>query len=163
MADDSVRKPNQLGNESQQVQERLAAENQLKSGASWFFWIAGLSVVNSILVMTGSEWSFIIGLGLTQVIDALTREAGPATQLAGFAVDLLIAGVFVLFGFFARQGKPWSFWVGMIVYTLDGILFLMVPDWLSIGFHVFALYCIWNGLRAHNRLRQMDELGVVTG
>src|ERR1044071_6443875 len=41
-------------------------EKQLKGGGSWFYWIAGLSLVNSVLALSGSETRFILGLGITQ-------------------------------------------------------------------------------------------------
>ena len=30
--------------------------------------------------------------------------------------------------------------IGIILYTLDGLLCLMFGDWLSAGFHAFILY-----------------------
>ena len=42
-----------------------AAVAQLKSGASWFYWIAGLSLINSIAAVSGGSWRFILGLGIT--------------------------------------------------------------------------------------------------
>src|SRR5688572_28411552 len=44
-------------------------EMRLKSGASWFYWIAGLSIINSIAALSGAGWGFIVGLGVTQIVD----------------------------------------------------------------------------------------------
>ena len=33
-------------------------------GARWFWWIAALSLVNTVLIHSGSQTSFVIGLGL---------------------------------------------------------------------------------------------------
>ena len=41
------------------------------SGAQWFFWVAALSVVNTLIGLSDSDWSFIIGLGITQMIDGV--------------------------------------------------------------------------------------------
>jgi hypothetical protein len=41
----------------------------------------------------------------------------------------------------------------MVLYGLDGLLFLIVQDWLSFGFHVFALFCIFGGYRSLKNLR----------
>ena len=53
------------------VVEQPAANTELKNlvdtfnnGVSWFF-CGGLSVVNSLLVLFGADWSFIFGLGIT--------------------------------------------------------------------------------------------------
>ncbi len=55
-------------------------EAQLKSGASWFYWIAGLSAVNTISALSGSNWRFMFGLGITQIIDAFAAQAGPSAR-----------------------------------------------------------------------------------
>jgi len=44
------------------VEQKLRAENVMKAGASWFLWVAGLSMVNSILSLSGSGFRFIFGL-----------------------------------------------------------------------------------------------------
>lgn len=132
----------------------IARQNQLKGGASWFFWIVALSVINSLIVLFQGQWSFAIGLGVTQVIDAVglavaDGAANPGAIMAGaFVLDLLAASVFVVFGIFARQRKSWAFITGMIFYAGDGLIFLVVGDVLSVGFHIFGLWGIFNGLRA---------------
>src|SRR5207245_2159091 len=65
---------------------RVHAEQVVKSGANWFVWIAGLSVVNSIVGMSGGHLHFIFGLGITQIVDALAHQAGSA----GMFLDLII-------------------------------------------------------------------------
>ena len=40
----------------------------------------------------------------------------------------------------------------MTLYFLDALLFLMVQDWLSIGFHAFALVSIFSGFKAKQSL-----------
>ncbi len=58
--------------------------------------------------------------------------------------------------------KPWiPFLSGNIgdyyfLYALDGLLFLIVEDFLSIGFHIFALYNIFVGLKALNKLKTAE-------
>jgi len=141
-------------------QEQLRLEGTLRNGASWFYWIAGLSVVNTAIILSGGQWSFIVGLGITQVIDSVahhvTLEAEAGTVLVAKVMaggfDLLVAGMFVLFGWLACQRKAWAFVVGMVLYALDGMLFLLVSDFLSLGFHGFALFCIFAGFQALRKL-----------
>ncbi len=137
------------------LQERLKIEGQIKGGASWFFWIAGLSIINTIIFLAGAQWSFIIGLGVTQLVAGVASEAGSSAKIVAFIVTLIFAGIFVFFGIFSGKRHNWAFIVGMILYALDGLLFLLVPDWLSIGFHVFALFCIFAGLRANFKLKRL--------
>lgn len=126
----------------------LATEAHLKSGASWFYWIAGLSLINSIVAFTGSDWRFILGLGITQVIDAFGHDLGSAGKAVVLALDLLAAGVLVFFGVFAHKRHLWAFVVGMVLIALDGLVFLLVQDWVGVGFHVFVLYCLFRGAKA---------------
>jgi hypothetical protein len=152
--------------EAELLQARLKATNQLNSGAAWFYWVAGLSLINSLILLAGSDWSFLIGLGITQVIDALAsalaEEIAPTSGLiikvVAFALDLVVAGVFVLFGWLARKRLMWGFIVGMILYALDGLIFVLVSSWLSVGFHIFALVGMYSGLKALFTLRRLPPL-----
>jgi hypothetical protein len=138
--------------------ERTQAEARARSGANWFIWIAGLSVLNSIAAASGSKWTFIIGLGTTQLIDAIVAGASDDSskgKLVALVLDINVALLFALFAFFARRRYVWAFYVGMIFYGLDAALFILAKDVLSIGFHVFALYCIYTGLKATRRLEAL--------
>lgn len=134
------------------------------NGANWFYWIAGLSVVNSVIVLFGGAWYFLVGLGATQFVDGfmmgLIEVSGPESEFAfkaiGFVIDVLIAGLFVLFGYLARKHKV-GYIAGMIVYGLDALIFLIVPDFLSIGFHIFALFGIFAGYMAFKKLEQQKQ------
>jgi hypothetical protein len=147
------------------IEEKLKLENRLKNGAGWFFWIAGLSLVNSIILIVGGKWNFLIGLGITQAIDGIATgiaaEAGAdvATiiKILAFVADIVVAGVFVVFGVLAMKRYKLSFIIGMVLYALDGLIFLIVPDFLSIGFHLFVLFGLYTGLQAHKKLSEMEQ------
>jgi hypothetical protein len=129
------------------------AVRQLKSGASWFYWVAGLSLVNSIVAFSGSSWHFLFGLGITQIFDGLRENLGGAGTIVVLALDLAAAGLFILFGVFANKGHLWAFITGMVLFGLDGLLFVLVRDWLGVGFHAFVLYCLYRGMSACRQLR----------
>ena len=144
--------------------ELMEIVNRFQSGANWYFWIAALSLVNSVMILSGSEWSFVIGLGVTQVIDfkALdvakeVPEAVTVISAVAFGIDLFIAGIVALFGVFARKGHSWAFLVGIILYGMDGLLFARFGDWMSVGFHVFAMYGIWSGWKALGEMHQLQS------
>ena len=152
----------------EEMKKQMMTESRLKKGAGWFFWIAGLSILNSIIGLTGGGVNFILGLGLSQIIDAIASIAaedigsssGTVILAIGFVLSSLIAGAFVVFGLFARKGKKWAFIIGMILYGLDGLIFIGVGDLLSIGFHVFALFGLFGGLKALNEIDANEQLNV---
>lgn len=147
----------------QQLQARDRLVRQFRGGASWFYWIAGLSVVNSLIWWIGGGWSFLAGLAFTQLADgflsALGAELGGSGGIAaivvGVTTSLIISSVFCLFGYFAHQGNSWAFYAGMAIYALDALLFLVFGVFLSFGFHLFALFGLYRGLRALGKLRTL--------
>lgn len=144
------------------IEQRLRAENQFKGGASWFYWIAGLSLINSaIMLFSESDWGFIFGLAITQVVDVVAKSLGEdlgiGVKLAAFGFDLLAAGFFVAMGYLAHRRMGWAFIVGMIVYLLDGLLYLPMMYLWGLGFHAFALVSMWGGFQAGQRLASMPQ------
>ena len=132
-------------------------EKQLKGGGSWFYWIAALSVVNSVLALSGSETRFILGLGITQIFDAMGQGLASGAGLAlAVVLDVLAAAAFVFFGVFANKRHTWSFIVGMALYALDGLIYLIAQEWLGVGFHVFALFCLFRGFKACRELNAVS-------
>ncbi len=149
-------------NNEYSTEERLIITNQVKSGANWFYWIAGLSLINTSIFLCGGSVNFVAGLGVTQLIDAIAtmyaKLYGNTAIILAFIADIAFAGIFLIFGLFANKGKGWGFIVGMILYALDGLLFFIVKDYISIGFHVFALYCIFGGFKANKRLIELNKI-----
>lgn len=131
---------------------------QAKSGANWFYWIAGLSLINTLIFLFGGAWSFFAGLGVTQIIDAVVSQLTPdsgvsALKIIAVLVDVTIAGVFLMFGLYANKFHIWAFIAGMILYLLDGLLLLVFGAFLPAGFHLFALFMIFRGLTAARQLK----------
>lgn len=148
-----------------QMEEKLKAvlhlESRIKGGSRWFFWIAGLSIINSVLFYTGSELVFVVGLGTTQLIDGFSKallnsSSNVGASLLLFLVDVLIALVIILFGYYAGQKNRWAFIVGIIVYVCDTILMLIFQQMLGLAFHIIGLLGIYNGFSALNTLRKKE-------
>ena len=130
---------------------RKALESQRRNGAQWFYWVAALSLINCVVALTGQQWRFILGLGVTQVVQELAQQYGSADVVAGL-VSLAVIGLFAFFGYQAVKGRGWAFITGMVLYALDGVIFLLVQDWAGVGFHAFALVMIGRGYAASREL-----------
>jgi len=123
----------------------------VQSAARWFWWIAGLSLVNVVLYQTGSKTSFIVGLGVTALSDAALADSKPV----GFVVDAIAIGFFLLMGSQAARGKLWAFYVGLAVYALDALIYVSFQDWMPVAFHALAIFFIGRGaLSLHQALQK---------
>ena len=138
--------------------QRAALEKKLRVGGDWFFWIAGLSLVNTALTVAGSSRQFVFGLAIMQVIDYIAREAAGSGRMIAFTFDVLIAGMFILFGLKAREKRQGLFILGMVLYALDGVLGLLAQDWIVVGVHAFALFCLWSGFSALSKLTALPAV-----
>lgn len=126
-------------------------QGQRRAGGQWFYWIAALSSINAVLALAGQQWHFILGLGTTQLIQGLAEGSGGAGVKAGL-VSFAVIGFFAFLGKRAIHGYCWAFVVGMVFYGLDGLLFLLVEDWVGVGFHAFAIAMIMRGYLAARQL-----------
>ncbi len=144
------------------VIEKAQLQERVQSGARWFYWIAALSVINSIIVVSNGNWSFLAGLGITQIIDALAYDisgtVGNTAIVIAMTLNATVAGAFVVFGLQAGKRQHWAFITGMVIYALDGLIFLWAESWFSVGFHVFALYCIFQGFRASRKISELEQM-----
>ena len=141
----------------EQDSEELVA--QVKSGANWFYWIAGLSVVNSLIYIAGANVAFLAGLGITQLADAfvdvaIENGAPSALKIVTVAFSAVAVVVFGLFGYFANKRLAAVFGVGIVLYVLDGLLLLLLGVFASAAFHAFALFFIIRGFLACRSLNK---------
>lgn len=124
------------------MSSEVHSDPEVVAGARWFWWIAGLSLVNTILLYAGADMSFVVGLGITTLASIFFPMA---MALLAVAVTL---GLYVYFGFEAQKGQPWAFYAGLAVYAFDALIFVYLQDWMSVAFHGLAMYFIIKGVMA---------------
>jgi hypothetical protein len=132
---------------------------EMHRGANWFFWIAGLSLVNSAIFAFGGQISFIIGLAYTQIIDvfsdAIVEDGGPSfVRWLALAFNIGIFGFFALVGYYSNRAFKAAFLIGIAVYTIDALLWLLMGGYLEIAFHAYALIWIVKGFLASRNVSQ---------
>jgi hypothetical protein len=159
IVEDSGPAPDQAVTDS----ERRQLVAKFRGGANWFFWIAALSVLNSLIWMTDGKTHYLVGLGITQVANHLAigwaKKAPDSAMIAkgiAFAFTCLAAGLLTLIGAGSRKGWVWVFSLGILCYIFDALLLMLFRDWLSFAFHVFALFGIIGGLSACRKLQAME-------
>ena len=127
---------------------------QIRTGASWFYAVAGLSVVNTLLSVFGAGIRFIFGLGITQIADAVGQGIGGGGKFVALFICLMAAAVLVLFGVFANKRHTWAFAVGLVLYALDGLIMIMAQDWFGMAFHAYVVFRLVRGLIACRELNK---------
>lgn len=134
--------------------------SHVKTGVSWLYWIAALSLVNSVAALLGSDWRFIIGLGITQFIDAFAVGFGNGGKVVAFVLDLVAAGILVVLGVFANKYHGWAAIVGMVLLALDAVIVALAALgtgegslWISFAFHAWAIFQIFRGFQATRALK----------
>lgn len=146
------------------AQKIIGIEKQIRNGADTFFWIAALSVVNTIVYLTGGTATFVIGLGATLMIDIFTKKlaedmsanGGLVIHVIGIGLDVVIMGMFVLFGVLGRKKHKTAVLFGMALYVLDALIYVYFQEWMSVFFHVWMLVTLWSGVKAMGKLKDLE-------
>jgi hypothetical protein len=139
--------------------ETAALRQRAASAANWFYWIAGLSLVNAIVGAMGSSWAFAIGLGISEISAGIANRmqasagSSPAAIALLYAISFAAAAFFAVCGRFAHRPSVMAFGIGMTVFALDTAIFLMAGDWIGVAFHALALFILWGGMSAARRLK----------
>ena len=78
------------------------------------------------------------------------------------AIDVVIAAAFVGFGYLSSRADISAFLVGLVVYVIDGLLYLGLmilgrtpAGIVAIIWHGVAIYFIWKGLQAARELKNL--------
>lgn len=132
-----------------------------RSGVKWFYWIAALTIITSFIAFFGGGIRFLISMGVTQFIDAvgagLATQLGSAAQVVALVLDLIVTGVFALFGYLAGKKMLWAYIVGMVIFLLDGLLSLALVDVVGVIAHAVVLFFLFRGFQAGQSLIGLEK------
>lgn len=137
-------------------------ENRLSAGVSWFYWIAALSVINTVIILMGSDRAFGLGLGITQFLDGFAYALEGGLKAIPLVFSFTITAAFALFGYLGNRKQMWAIVTGMVLYLLDGLLLLLIAamGWglpiISLLIHAYALYSIFTGFQACKRIKELS-------
>jgi len=118
----------------------------ISTGPACFYWIAGLTVLNSIVVISGRSLRFAIGLGITAGIDIKARELGGVGAVLDLLISGTIAAIFAVLGNLAGKRVRWAFLAGISLYGFDGVVCLAAGDILGAALHVYTIFAISRGM-----------------
>ena len=109
-----------------------------------------------------SIWFYVIAV--FQLIAAMmtwgkASEIGPVAGIVvGFVgLDVLIAALFVIFGYFAAKAQTWAFVAGLVLYGIRAVLqFFTFFSIISLVIRIYLMYRIFQGLQACIQLNQAE-------
>ena len=106
-------------------------------GAKVFYLIAGLTVFRTVLTLTGARI-------------ATTGSKTPNNVTSAILVAAVVAGIFVLLGFFAKRGSKIAFVIGTLIYAADLVLLASgdpSSHAVGIGIHGWILFLLIRAFR----------------
>ena len=130
-------------------------------GASWFYWIAGLSLINLFAIIGNTDFRFVFGLGVSEFLgewakQAATNGSGSSDVAIAAGGSLAMTAFFALCGRFAHRPSVPAFVIGTLVFALDSLVFVVVKDWVAVAFHAYAIYALWQGFNAARQYKSLN-------
>jgi hypothetical protein len=135
--------------------QEVVVGDDVRKAANWCYWKAGITVLNSIIGLSGSVWAFFLGMTLPQVFQGFAAGASDELQMKGtngfhivaFILSLACAGFMFFLGKKAAKGKKWAVIWGLVIFACDALLYLLTIGYESsiksaifgVGVHVIAI------------------------
>ncbi|HVQ55587.1 MAG TPA: hypothetical protein VMS29_02435 [Pyrinomonadaceae bacterium] len=133
---------------------RHVTRTSILHGANWFFWLAILSVINTLIVYQYHTPNTPIALAITQWLDGTSAGLNPTMSNRSLIVNLLIAGALAGFGLLARRGSDLAFVLGIFLYVVDAMLAIGLRDVFGFGVHLIGVFFLFKGLLASRHVRE---------
>ncbi len=144
-----------------QANEQEKQEKIISGSASWFLWIAILSIVNITLVAFGQNTSFLLGLGVNYALLGIFGEVDEALgnnlMLYGYITAYLFSALYILIWNKSKKKKQKAYLAGLIIYGIDTLLFVLSKEWFSVALHLFVLWMLYMGYATLLRYRKIER------
>ena len=141
--------------------EKAELEHRIRNGARWFYLLAGLGMVGGIIGHMELGIKIPFAFGITSFANNLVSLLGEYVALLSTSTIMFASGLaailFVFIGYFAERRSRIAFFLGFICYLGDGILLFNLADYVALGFHIFVLYFLFQGMRATAMLKHYER------
>lgn len=144
--------------------QEVFIDEDVRKTANWCYWKAGLTVVNAFIGLTGTLWSFFLGMTLPQIFQGIAVGASEELQMkapngfhvVAFVLSLVCAGFMFFLGKKIAKGKKWAIIWGLVIFGFDALLYLLsisAEDGiksaiLGLGVHVVAIIYFTKALQS---------------
>ena len=142
------------GTPDSNLNDRLEKERELqvaaRNGANWFFWIAGLAVINSVTSLINvngmPNYVFVLtgllggntAIGIAVILGI--GQWGPAVNLIVQSFNFALAILFAIMGRLARKQQRWVFIVALAFFAVDSVMTMIYGDLIGLAIHGVALW-----------------------
>lgn len=130
-------------------EEKARYYANFKSGASWFFWLGAISLVNMIMQYKSKSESpirFAVGFSVIKWLETnpVTFIKNVSPRVIAMTVGVLYVVILVGLGLLARRRNKPAYLVGTILYALDIIPGVLLSDMYAVVFHLIVIgFLIW--------------------
>lgn len=150
------------------VRQKENLISDIKFGASWFFVIAFASIISTIFIIAGIPIRLPFNFGVIQlanVVAPIINKTHPIILVsmvygAGVVVSILISTGTIIFGVLSRHMFKWIYFIGMVLYFFDGLLYGVSSFFnfepFGILFHIYILYKLYEGFSAIGALKRLQ-------
>jgi hypothetical protein len=143
--------------------EKQILKQRVSKGGLWFLLMAGSAIANLISLWRGGGFPFDLDLGFTQFVAQFAESFRFSVRDSLLGVHGVVALVFLFLWHQAMSRRKEAFLAGMIIYAVDGVLLILVPDFFLIAVHGAALFMLYRGWRAVEQLSSWKEPHLTPG
>lgn len=139
--------------------KKIKLNEILVNGANWFYLIGVLSLINALLSLSNKNIRFIFGLISTDFFILLSKLTKLQNiKLTFYVITFILCAFFIIIGYLGNKQKKWCFIVGGILYSADTVLLLLFKNYHDIFWHIIAIYAIFKGFTAINKIKNVDTV-----
>lgn len=128
----------------------------LSLASSWLYAVAGVTVVNAVLLVTHMDYYLYAGLNTPMVSALWLSGEHDIRRILLIAMSSVLAVVFVWLGRLARRGNAAALTTALVVLVVDTAVTMWIQQWMSVLLHLVAIMATAIALRAARDLAWMQ-------
>lgn len=144
-----------------QAEEQAKQEKIISRAPSWFLWIAIFSMLNITFIAFGQNRFFSLGLGVNHAILNVFKGAsmvlGNNFMLYGYIATYLFSVLYILIWNKSRKKSQKAYLAGLIMYSIDTLVFVLSKEWYNVVFHLFVLWILFVGYATLLKHRKAEK------
>jgi hypothetical protein len=137
--------------QASEEQHRAQVLAEAHANANHFFVAAVLAALGTGLLPL--RINFLASIGLIDLLRIYGRSLGERYLDTVRGASLAWALTLIVLGFSAREGRRWSFQVGIVMYAVDMAALVVTFSICAFGVHAFFAYKWFEGQRALKELK----------